>query len=251
MKVVLRYIEQAQMRARRRKSLWNFLLVPLALLGMSLSWWVLSRPIFLMRQWGMPENGFLQSGTRVGLIFFYIGLMLCSVAPGFLFANVCARIIPATRKVFDHEAIPHPGTDFKSANRALTKFGLIVLAVFFPIALIGGMNYYCLNSEGVFYRDWFSFQVVRHDWRKVKEVRTQCYSRKSAGEGAFILIFDDGCKIDLFSSTPKSFFPAYPSIANAIKGTSFDFYFDPPPTLYQSHPCPRSWESYFTRRPGN
>ena len=244
------YLQRARLRAQRRKSPWNLVLIPFALVGFTMSWWLLSRPIFWVRSWGIPEDTFLGGGTRVGLILFYVGLMFVAIGPGLLLSNICAWLISPMRSALEGEAAAHPGTDFKSGTQGLLKFSLLIFAIFYPIAWIGGLNAYGISSEGIFYRNWFSTQVIRFEWQDVREVRTQCFSKRGAGEGEFSLVFKDGTGIDLFSAGPKKFFPVYPLVANALKGVQFEFYHGPPPRLFSGHPCPGSWEKYFARKPG-
>ena len=222
----------------RRKSPRNLLLLPFALLGMAGAFWILSRPIFFLRKLGMPEDTFLSSGTRIGLILFYVGLMMASIGPGLIFSNLCVGLISSAQK-----------SNLQSSSRALIRFSLLILGFAYPVAWVGGMSFYSLDSDGVFYRGWFSLKMKRYEWRQLKQIRTQCYSKKSAGEATFVLNFDDGVKIDLSSSQPKEFFAAYPLMVKALEHTPFDFYYDPPPPLFSNHPCPKSWESYYARRP--
>lgn len=240
----------AQERTRRRKSPWNLFLFPLAIFGSALSGWLLYLPIDFIRQWGMPENAFLSSGTRVGLVFLYVGLLLVSVAPGLLFANACAWTIPIMRKTLNLESAQHPCTDFNSSNRELLKFFLVCLLVFYPFALCGGLNFYSVTPEGMFYRRWFSTHVDRLDWQQLREVRTRCYSKRSAGEASFFMVFSDGTEVDIFSAGPRKFFSTYSVLTEVLKGRPFEFREVPSPTFFAGNPCPGGWSKYFSRRPG-
>jgi hypothetical protein len=244
-----KYFEGARHRAQRRKSPWNLILIPFAIAGMALCWWLLALPIFHFRQSGMSDSIFLSGGTRAGLILFYVGLGFCSIGPGFLIANAMTWFIPPARKIFDREAIGHKGTDFKSACRGLIKFSMIILIVLYPISFLAGMNYFALNQEKIFYRKALSAEISEYRWDQVKRIETMCYSKKSAGEGKFILVFDDGASINLFEAMPKNFFPAYPKISAALKNVSYDFIHQDPPKFYKNKKCLPSWMPYFSERP--
>lgn len=243
-----KYFQAVLYRAQRRKSPWNLLLIPFGIGGMALCWWLLALPIFHFRQSGMPDSIFLSGGTRIGLTVFYIGLGLCSIGPGLLIANATAWLVPNARKTFDREANGYKGTDFKAAWSGLIKFSVIILIVVYPVSFLGGMNYFALDQEKIFYRKAFSTEVSEYRWNQVKRLETMCYSKRSSGEGQFILVFNDGASIDLFEAMPKNFFPAYPKISMALKNASYDFVWQSPPNLFKNRNCPQSWASYFSER---
>jgi hypothetical protein len=249
-------IKDVRYRAQRRKSPWNLILIPFSIAGMAFFWWLFALPIFYFQNSMNAENAFLSSGTRIGLIMFYIGLGVTSVGPGLMIANVVAWIITPARLVFNREAEGHFGTDLRSSMTGLMRFSLVVFFVAYPISFIGGLNYYSLSTEGIFYRKMGAFKTSRYSWNEVQEIKTRCWTKRAASEGEFILVLNDDTKIDLFSSSPRKFFPAYPALSLALKGMPFQFnYEDFQPyaeAFINPHrlSCSTKWSPYFKVRPG-
>ena len=140
---VSNFLIEARLRARRRKSAWNLILIPPALFGWLGSWYVLFRIVWVFHQILYPQHAFhdfWQEG--VGFASFVFSFMMlfalfpAAICIGLIFANYVVWLIPQARHTLDAEAEGFEGTSFRESNQALLRFakwavpgGLIVALV--------------------------------------------------------------------------------------------------------------------------
>lgn len=247
---VITYIRQARWRAKRRKSLWNLVLIPLCLLGIVCAGWVFFLPIQYLQDALRSESAFLAGSTNIGKILLICGLLICSIVPGLMLGNIFAWLVVPLRRIFDREAQAYPSTNFKTAMKQLTTVAIVIFIVVYPLALLGGLNYFSVDSEGISYQEWFSLDSTKHGWTQIKKIETRCWSKGMAGRGSFKVSFYDGLEIDLFSAGPKKFFSAYPRLSSLLQNIPFEFLHEPKYFGQAQAPaCPPTWIDYFVRRP--
>ena len=167
------YYDQARVRAQRRKSPWNFLLIPLVLGGLALVYVGLFLVVAFFQQASAPEGAYLFSSSSKGEGLMHLPLLVASVAPGMMLGNCVAWCIPPARRTFEGEAEGHSGTSFASAMADLFKGGGVILLVCLPISLLGsrlGLSY--VTDEGV------GIGSTVYDWSEIESVEFWC-----CGEG--------------------------------------------------------------------
>lgn len=129
--VFAEFLLAARLRAKRRHSPWNLILIPLTLGCWLAVWFALFRLTWALHVWLYPDHlfrNFWQAGISFPS-FFLSFLMLFALMPaalclGFVIANCIAWLIPPARRVFDAEAKGYPGTSFPEANAALLRLSL-------------------------------------------------------------------------------------------------------------------------------
>lgn len=229
---------------RPPKTIWDLIFMVICI---TVTWCLLSFPIFAVRQMGMPMDSFFASGaSELSILIFFIGVGLVSLGPGMVLSNLILWAIPFTRKQQDELCEGDGERVFKKANKDLLRFSAVILLLVYPISVFGGLNYYALAPAGVFYRPWFAFQPVNYEWGRIRKIETACYlASKNEPNGQYILIFDDGRKIDLNAFSTRNFFSSYSTISKFLDKAPLDFHFDE----QMSASCPRSWLPYFQNRP--
>ena len=137
------FLTDARVRARRRKSAWNLILIPPALFGCLGSWYVFFRIVWAFHQRLYPQHAFRdfwQEGVRLAS-FVPSFLMLFAPLPGsicigLIFANCVAWLFPPAQQTLNAEAEGFEGTGFRESNELLLRFakwtvpgGLIIALV--------------------------------------------------------------------------------------------------------------------------
>jgi hypothetical protein len=137
------FITNARLRARRRKSAWNLILIPPALFGWLGSWYVFFRIVWAFHHRIYPQHAFhdfWQEGVSfasfVPSFLMLFALFPASICIGLIFANCVAWLIPPARQTLDVEAEGFEGTGFRESNEALFRLakwavpgGLIIALV--------------------------------------------------------------------------------------------------------------------------
>ena len=131
------YITEARVRAGRRRSGWNLLLIPCYLAPWFLL--VFGSLIVLGRVYAVIHHrtvvGVLPD--TVGSILMALGVLFMWLGPSMILANQLVSFIRPARRALDLEAADAPGTDRTSANRGLLKLTLVVTPVSLMVALVG------------------------------------------------------------------------------------------------------------------
>jgi hypothetical protein len=133
------YLDQARSRAKRRKSLWNILLIPAVALPLFTLWWSTSaalsklyRVIHVGQQFrGLPDS--------VGGIIMAVAPFFAWLGPSMIIGNLLVATIPPARRVLDAEAAPFAGTDRRSANRDLLRISLLMTPAGLLLAIVGAL----------------------------------------------------------------------------------------------------------------
>lgn len=228
---------------RPRKNPWDIVFMPL---GVAAAYYVFSRPIVILRRIGMPADTFFAStASELSVLLFLLGLGLVALGPGFILSNLIQRTIPYLRTLQNRLNHPQGDQAFKQATKGLLKFSLGAFVLIYPLSILGGLNYYALSPDGVFYRPWFALHVIHYQWRQVKDIETACYHASKGTNGQYIVVFDDGRSIDLNAFSTRDFFAGYATVSKFLSGVPFHFRFDE----QKSESCPKSWLPYFRNRP--
>jgi len=139
---VAAYYIAARHRAQRRKSPWNFILVPLCFGSAIAVGYALFKLVWLFHTFFYPDHqlrDFWQSGITfrsfVPSFLMVFSLMPGALGTGFMFGNVVAWLVPPARRTFDAEAQGYPGTSFPQAMGGLFKFTLWTLPSGLAVAL--------------------------------------------------------------------------------------------------------------------
>lgn len=228
---------------RLPKNIWDVICMPL---GIAIAWYLFSKPIFILRQIGIPADTFLASNANeISALLFYIGVGMVCLGPGMLLSNYIQRAIPYTRNQQNQLNGGRGEEVFRQANKGLVKFSIPLFVFLYPLSFFGGLNYFALSPAGVFYRPWFAVHSIHYDWMQITGISTACYNDSKKSTGRYVVRFNDGRNIDLNAVSARDFFLNYPKLSKYLDGVPFNFYFDE----QMSRSCPRSWRPYFQNRP--
>lgn len=130
------YITQARMRAKRRKSAWNLLLIPAIVIPWCILWWLGFRAGNLLHLRIFPGQDIWQSqglGTiLVAVSPFFGALPLAMIAGNFLI-----WLLPPARRVLDHETQSVPSASYRNAQKQLFKIALVLVPVSLLLSVTG------------------------------------------------------------------------------------------------------------------
>ena len=149
MNKIEKYIQEAQTRARRRKSPWNLILIPLLFIGAVPVYIIQFKILWLVHIFRYPSHSghvseFWQRGISFGAFIssFLMGIpiLVSSVALGMIIANLLAWCIIPVRRVFDKEAQGVKGTSFRESMMALGKIAAYLVPICFILGLIGAFT---------------------------------------------------------------------------------------------------------------
>jgi hypothetical protein len=131
------YIEEAQARAKRVKSPWNLVQIPLTIGGIAASFWLFVHTVLFSVSIFRPDHSTLTSYSWQGAqTLIVIPLLFPSIPVGMMFSNVVVWLIPPLRRIQDREAIGYKGTDFVSSMRGLALMALILTPIGFFISIL-------------------------------------------------------------------------------------------------------------------
>ena len=134
------YLSEARLRAKRRRSKWNLLLVPLTMIGVGLAWTGLAVIMAAIHSVFYPLQTFGQSRTNLGGCLLFVPLIFPSLLLGLMFSNVVIWCLPVARKTLDREAAGIPHASFQKSMMALAKLIIIVLPIALSLSLLGAID---------------------------------------------------------------------------------------------------------------
>lgn len=208
------YFEEAHERAKRRKSPWNLILIPLVILCAGGVYYFFWRGVSSIQSSMIPANTIFWSYTRVGSILMYVPLLFPSLPLGMMFANFIAWCIAPARKAFDREAQGVKYAPFKSATKFLCIASAVLILVTFPISFLGLQNYFYVNENGLIYHSFL--RNKQYGWGDVRKVLIGCSTHINRNHAEldlnYVLIFQDGTKVDLWEDGPLKFLTVYDKI---------------------------------------
>jgi len=141
------YLGRAQERAKRRKSPWNLILIPLVLFGIvafSVGQFTL---LWQLNTWVFPEHAgrlreFLGNNEQgaISRLLMTLSSLFSAIPLGLMLANCIAWCIPPARHVFDREAKGIKHASFHEAMLDLGKIALFVVPVCLVLGIIGALT---------------------------------------------------------------------------------------------------------------
>lgn len=143
------YFSRAQIRAKRRRCPWNFILIPLAVGGIGGSWYVLFQLMWQIHTIFYPVhigrfNEFWKEGISplsfLSSFLLMIPLSLAALPLGMMLANCIAWCIPPARQAFEKESSGNMHTSFKESMSGLFKFSLIIIPICLILSFIGALT---------------------------------------------------------------------------------------------------------------
>ena len=126
-------------RAQRRRSPWNLILFPLAVLPLGVLWYVTARllgELYVVRH-DMSADDFLPP-TFAGILI-AIGSLIAWFAPAMIIGNCLAWGVRPARRTFEREASGFPGVTFRSANAGLVRMAMLMTPLGLAIGLLGAL----------------------------------------------------------------------------------------------------------------
>jgi hypothetical protein len=126
-------------RAQRRRSRWNLILFPAAILPLGAVSYVTARllgQLYLVRH-DTPAGGILPP-TFAGILI-AIGSLIASFAPALIIGNCLAWVVRPARRTFEREAAGFPGVTLRSANAGLLRMALFMTPLGLAIGLLAAL----------------------------------------------------------------------------------------------------------------
>lgn len=130
--------DEALTRARRRKSLWNLLLIP----ATCASWGILTFLFCLVLSGihsAIRHSPGLFSGGGIGPVLAAVGALLAALPFGLLAANLLVRTVLPPRRALDREAHSVPGTPFRDNHADLLRMAPYISVPAALVALGGAL----------------------------------------------------------------------------------------------------------------
>lgn len=143
------YFERARQRAKRRKSPWNLLLIPLAFIGIGGISYGLFRFMWMVHTWFYPNHigklrEFWVEGaggyTFVSSFLLLVPLFFAAIPLGLMAANVITCFIAPARRAFDREAKGVKWASFPEAMKSLMMPALVIVSICLLISFIGAVT---------------------------------------------------------------------------------------------------------------
>jgi hypothetical protein len=141
------YLDDARLRAKRRKSPWNLLLIPAIAIPWFGAWWytVIAmahayRFVHPGRSDSFPfwdSRNFRLVPDSIGGVFLASGPIFAWLPVAMVVGNVLVHAVAPARRALDREAATVKGTDFRSANRGLLGFATVLFPVGMFLSVLG------------------------------------------------------------------------------------------------------------------
>ncbi len=212
MKNIDKYYISARQDAKRRKSRWNLIILPLSVIGIGISSFLIAKSLLSIQSSLFPAKTILASYRKVSGILMFVPIIFPSIGIGMIFANLCAWLIPSARKVFEQEAKEYRNASFKNSIKSLTIYTLFAFIICIPLSLVGMLNYFYVTEKGIYYNPLYSFSEKHYQWHNIQEIHTKCSADRKDLHLNYILIMFDGRKIDLMNEARLKFVQVYPEI---------------------------------------
>jgi hypothetical protein len=133
------YYEDAVKRTQRRRSPWNLLLIPAAIVGVASMSWILVDLFNIVHTNRHPGEALSSTARGLGPILVTIASFLAALPLGFLFANSIVRLVRPARIALDAEAQTVPGTDLRSSQRKLLRASTLIVPIALGLGLLGAL----------------------------------------------------------------------------------------------------------------
>lgn len=140
------YFGRAQQRAKRRKSAWNLLDLPIGFSCITFIGWALLHALWLVRNSLVPERGmplavmFHSERNPVAHIVVLVGVLFAAMPIGMFISNVIVCSIPPYRRAIEPEAKGVWHASFSDAQKDLSLLALVVGAPSLIASLLAALT---------------------------------------------------------------------------------------------------------------
>ena len=142
------FFDDARLRAKRRKSAWNLVLIPTIAIPWLGAWWytvvALAHAYRFMHDGNSQLFPFWDSRNfrllppeGIAGIFVALGPLFAWLPVAMLFGNLLVRGFPPARRALDREAERVPCTDYQSAQRQLWRAAAVMFPAGMVVSLLG------------------------------------------------------------------------------------------------------------------
>jgi hypothetical protein len=132
------YYDDARARARRRKSPWNLLLIPLVALPLAGLWWSFVFILTQLHSWIYPGES-LALARGLGSVLTRVAPVFAALPLSMVVGNMLVFLVPPARRVLAKEAASVPGTDLRSSQRGLLRMSRFLVPFGLGLAAIGAL----------------------------------------------------------------------------------------------------------------
>jgi len=131
------YWHRARTQAARRRSPWNLLLIPAAIIPWFVGWWLSASGVGHLYRLMHPHAWFILLPDSIGGVLIALGLLFAWCPVAMLTGNLLVHAVPAARRALDQEASTVRGTDFRSSNRALLRLAGALVLLGLGVSVVG------------------------------------------------------------------------------------------------------------------
>lgn len=131
------YWHKSRLRAIRRRSPWNLLLIPAAIVPWFAGWWFSASTLGYIYRLIHPRASFIVLPDTLGGVLISVGLLFAWCPVAMMIGNLLVHAVPAARRALDLEASTVLGTDFRKANRGLMRVSAVLLPLGMVASLVG------------------------------------------------------------------------------------------------------------------
>jgi hypothetical protein len=135
----MNYIEKAKLRAKRRKSAWNLLLLPAIIIPLFAIWISSYKALGLLHSTIYPGQNFQTTGQGIGAILAAVAPFFGAVPVAMIIGNFIVWLIPPARRILDEEAKPFPSTSFINSQKQLLKLAYTIVPVSLALSITGAV----------------------------------------------------------------------------------------------------------------
>ena len=217
MSKIIRYYKDARERVKRRKSPWNWILLPLAIIGIGITGFLMLKGLLVIQRHLIPADVILSGRTPAGSFLMFVPIFFPSFTIGFMFANFIAWCIPPARRAMDSEAKGVKGASFKEAMKLLSIVSIIILMIVGPLSLLGVFNYFYVKPDGIYINPLVSFKERHYKWSDIRRISASCLIERDNFHWDYIIYMKDKIEINIWSEQRFKFIDAYDKIKPFIK----------------------------------
>src|SRR6266571_1835818 len=133
------YFKEAYVRAKRCRSLWNLLLIPIVVGTWLVTWFVSVLMLGQLLRLARPDLQFILLPDTVGGILMAVGFLFAWLPLSMIVGNLLLAAVPSARRALDAEASTVPRTDLGSANKGLLKAAMFLTPAGIVVAIVGAL----------------------------------------------------------------------------------------------------------------
>ena len=216
--------EEMRERAKRRKSKWNLILIPIGIFWIALfsyGYWKLIDEVFNLTWIAYPDVTYVYQNWNLWGVLTILAIFIPAISIGLFMTNITAWLIRSARNVFEKEAKGYKGADFKTAQKDLFKAFIVTFIVGIPFIILFKSSYVALSYDGfknslaglsynntLMVSPWYSLSKKEYnldkDLRKIK-ITVDC-GKDSTWNFSYKLKMNDDKEYEIASGSEKDFF---------------------------------------------